>query len=58
MKRRSLDHMGYRIEYSRLQKRWFIAEYDDELGWRDLASKPTKLQAMIWAENQNGVYLY
>ena len=51
------DHMGYRIEYSRMQKRWFVCDYDYELGFVDVASKPTKLQAMIWAENQNGVFI-
>ena len=51
------DFHGWRIEYSRFQKRWFVAEYDDELGWRDLTSKPTKLQAMLWCEHQMGVYL-
>lgn len=53
----TINHMGYRIEYSRLQKRWFVQDYDYELGYIDLTSKPTKLQAMIWAEQNQGIYI-
>ena len=60
-KRRShyatFNHLGYRIEYSRFQKRWFVQDYDYELGHIDLASKPTKLQAMVWAEQNQGIYI-
>ena len=44
---------GYRIEYSSLQKRWFVQDWDYETGYYDIGpSHPTKYAAMDWCCNR------
>lgn len=49
------EYLGYTIEYSRFQKRWFIQDYDYEQGFIDLASAPTKSAAMNKVESLLGL---
>jgi len=47
------DYLGYRIEYSAFQKRWFVCDWDYEAGLRDIGpSHPSKWAAMKWCEEQ------
>ena len=44
-----MEFMGMRIEYSKLQRRWFVQDYDHELGWHDIGpSHATQRKAMDW----------
>ena len=40
---------SYKIEYSSLQKRWFVLDWDYESGlWKVGPSHPSKYAAMDW----------
>ena len=44
---------GYRIEYSAIQTRWFVQDWDYELGYYTVGpSHPTKWAAMDWCEHR------
>lgn len=52
-----MEYLGYKIEYSKFQKRWFVMEFDWGLGWHDVMSKPTKSAAMKWIEENQGIFI-
>lgn len=43
-----MEFLGMRIEYSKMQKRWFVMDYDYELGWHDVGSFASKTAAINW----------
>lgn len=46
-------YCGYKIEYSKLQKRWFVCDWDYENGFRDIGpSHANKNAAMNWCDNR------
>lgn len=47
---RPFNFLGFRIEYSRFQKRWFVCDWDYEIGYYYVGpSHPSKASAMDWA---------
>lgn len=52
-----IEYLGCRIEYSHAMKRWFVQDYDYDLGWYDAMSAATKSAAMKKIEQNQGIYI-
>ncbi len=48
-----IEFLSYRIERGVITRRWYVLEYDWELGWREIGPcHSTKWKAMDWCVRQ------